>query len=369
MKKRLSTQFFILLSALLIVACSGLTQSAAPAANSSATAAALAQTANALGTREAWAAMASTPATTLQDTATPWVITATSEPTQPQTATPTWTETPTLPPTDTPTPTETASATPLPSNTPPPSETPTLDLQTRIRTANVLVYDEPDSEELARLVPRSSRYLPEMGFSGGKVVNATNALGRFTTLLKNEPWDLVILAVENRGRPELQKLGLLNEIVDHLNSGGALIVEVWNLDDDESTLARYLLDVCGARVENDWYRSEDYVYDQFLLTPRDPYSPVLQGPAALNLPMRPNVFWKQDVGDLIHILYPEKGGRILLGLNTQEEGQHYGLVTSCLNGRMILQTFSSHDYSLYDSVNLWKNMIVYTLTNHFAILP
>jgi hypothetical protein len=36
-----------------------------------------------------------------------------------------------------------------------------------------------------------------------------------------------------------------------------------------------------------------------------------------------------------------------------------------MDGRVILQTFSSHDYPTNDMVALWQNYIVYTLTNHF----
>jgi hypothetical protein len=45
------------------------------------------------------------------------------------------------------------------------------------------------------------------------------------------------------------------------------------------------------------------------------------------------------------------------------------VAASCFNGRVIIQTFSNHDYRKEDVMVLWENYIVYTLTNHFNIAP
>jgi hypothetical protein len=47
----------------------------------------------------------------------------------------------------------------------------------------------------------------------------------------------------------------------------------------------------------------------------------------------------------------------------------YGLIVSCIEGRVIIQTFSDHDYHREDIQALWENYITYVLTNHFAALP
>jgi hypothetical protein len=275
---------------------------------------------------------------------TPVVITATFAPTATVTQTP--------PPTLTPTPAIT--------NTPNPALL-MSQLEARIKAANVLIYDEPDIH--GRLVGRIQSATDGFGFSGGTVINTHDLIGRFDTLLRSRKWDLVILAVESRDRIELGTLGLLDTIPKYLSEGGALIVETWNLDEDQSALARVFLDACGAHVEKDWRRGDEPWVPDFALNAIMPGSPVFNTPNLINLPMWPTYFWTDDIGDLIRIDNPNQSW-ILAGLD-RHTPNNYGLLTSCLNGRMILQTFSSHDYSLYDNARLWQNMIHYTLMNHF----
>jgi hypothetical protein len=39
-----------------------------------------------------------------------------------------------------------------------------------------------------------------------------------------------------------------------------------------------------------------------------------------------------------------------------------------MDGRVIWQSFSTHDYAADDTLALWQNYIVYTLKNRFAYL-
>ena len=285
---------------------------------------------------------------TPQDTQTPLVITATLEPT--------------LPPTET----------PLPSETPTPDITATFNpveltrqIEARIKAANVLIYDEPDGQ--GRLVPRISKAVAAMGFSGGNVVNTSNYLGNFDRLLRTQTWDLVVLSVESRDRIEIGSLGVLDAISNHIARGGALIVETWNLDEDQSALAGLLLNACNAHVEKDWHRAQNYTYADFLIPAFKADSPVFSKPYAIAMPLRPTIFWPGDAGDLLRI-DPSGSSKILAGVLSSDPN-NYGVLTSCLDGRMILQTFSTHDYSLYETVHLWQNMMQYTLTNYFSKTP
>jgi hypothetical protein len=45
------------------------------------------------------------------------------------------------------------------------------------------------------------------------------------------------------------------------------------------------------------------------------------------------------------------------------------LITACIEGRVIIQTFSDHDYHRSDIQALWENYVTYVLTNHFAVVP
>ena len=280
----------------------------------------------------------------LADTPTPLVITATPEPTLPPTAT--------LPPAATPT------------ALPPTPDTVMLtsQFQARMRAANVLVYEQPDED--GRLLPRLGYALDGMGFTGGLVVNAVNSLGTFDQHLRNFTWDLVIISVESRETTQLGKLGLMEPLMNHVTNGGALIVETWNLDEDQSSTAGYLMSLCTARVENDWHRPDSsYNPMLFAIQARDQANPIFNKPNRINLPVGPTVFWEGDAGDLIAV---QPGGKSyivagLAGSNTY----NYGYITSCNRGKFILQTFSSHDYPLFETVHLYQNYMDYVLTNRF----
>jgi len=152
-----------------------------------------------------------------------------------------------------------------------------------------------------------------MGFSGGSVVNTSNYLGNFDRLLRTQTWDLVVLSVESRDRVEIGSLGVLDPISNHIARGGALIVETWNLDEDQSALAGLLLNVCGARVEKDWHRAENYTYADFLIPAIKADSPVFSKPYAIAMPLRPTVFWPGDAGDLLRLDAPGNS-KILAGV-------------------------------------------------------
>lgn len=350
MKMRLSLLSTLLAIALVTASCEALPQApSTPGPDLAATNLALNATLFAYAsqsTAESIAKIAAASAEpTLEITQTPLVITATPEPTSPPTETP------------------------LPSDTPTPDITPTPNageltrqLEARLQAANILIYEEPDNQ--GRLTPRLDKALAGMNFSGGTVINTHNYLGNFDRLLRSQTWDLVILSVENRDREVIGSLGVLDPLSDHINRGGALIVETWNLDEDNSALAGLLLDVCGASVEKEWRRPETFNYAEFLISALQSNSPIFTTPNEITMPLRPNVFWKGDAGDLLR-LDGSGNSKILAGL-VSEDPNNYGLLTSCLEGRLILQTFSTHDYSLYDTTRLWQNMIHSTLLNYFS---
>lgn len=79
-----------------------------------------------------------------------------------------------------------------------------------------------------------------------------------------------------------------------------------------------------------------------------------------------DVMWYGDVGDLIKI-NPGSNG-VLLGGTQPKEYASYGLIANCLDGRMIWQTFSTHDYKTQDMINLWQNYITSALKARYAYL-
>lgn len=352
--KRHSLALFSLFAFVLLMPACIPSQPATPAVDTQSTLQALQNTQIALAFQ--LTTIAGSPPTALpkevpeEPSPTPIVVIATQP--EPPTAEPTATET------EIPLPTETL--TPVPTQTPDAAEL-TRQFEARILSANVLVYDEPDAQ--GRLVPRLGKALEGMRFSGGNIANTNNYLGNFDRLLRNGGWDLVIMAVESRDRTELGNLGVLDGIMNHVNSGGALIVETWNLDEDQSALGQFMLSICNAHVEKDWHHATGHYID-FYIPALSPASPVFNKPNSVTMPLQPSIFWPGDAGDLIRI-NPNGQNRILAGL-LSDDPNNYGLLTSCLDGRVILQTFSTHDYPLYDTVRLWQNMMYYTLSNKFA---
>ena len=80
--------------------------------------------------------------------------------------------------------------------------------------------------------------------------------------------------------------------------------------------------------------------------------------------MLPAIYWNGDVGDLIYKM-PGSTALFATGL-TSKDPTHYGLLTACNQGRLLLQTFSTHDYRLFETTELWANDIHYVLTSHFS---
>jgi len=83
--------------------------------------------------------------------------------------------------------------------------------------------------------------------------------------------------------------------------------------------------------------------------------------------MIPRFYWvDEDVGDLVQVL-PGGHAAILGGLHVRNS-VYYGLITECLDKRMVLQTFSTHNYKKADTISLWENYIFNTLLAHFKYL-
>ncbi len=242
--------------------------------------------------------------------------------------------------------------------------TPTVDMADRIRAANILVYE--DIRGYTTLLPYVHEVINRMGFSGGKIVEVGDAVGDFKEqLLSSTQWDLIIVASEARGSIRGE---FWDYIITHVNDDAGLIIEMWYLDDIANGKIAGILGKCGVKFQKDWsYGSggNPLDYSIYLL---DPSNEVLTNPnTGISLSNPSYFFWNPgDVGDLVKI---GAGGdaKIVAGLYPQEENS-YGVITTCLEGRMVLQTFDTHDYDPYITKALWENYITTTLTNHFKKL-
>ena len=233
------------------------------------------------------------------------------------------------------------------------------DIQAKIKAANILIFE--DIRGYPALLPRVSQAIRSMDFSGGQIVEVGDAVGDFMTQL-NSPtkWDLIIVAAEVRSgvRGEFWDM-----ILKQAQKKVGLAIEVWYVDKDYYDKLNFLLDECGVTLQKNWTRPVNYQpmnYSIYWLQQDSPLFSIYKTVPPL---VTPNIYWTGDAGDLMKI--SGTGDATLLAGTQASEKSSYGVLTSCMQGRMILQTFSTHDYQETKTVALWQNYIIYTLTNHF----
>ncbi len=259
-------------------------------------------------------------------------------------------------PTDTPLPSPTPippTETPLPSTSTataiPPTETqpaPTVDIKAAIQSANIILF-----EDMAY-----SPYIKEALDQGGYTyTNVADRLGTFQKeLLSDTKWDLIIAAAEGRG-------GVAGEFFDYiakqLDNGASVIMEIWILDYVAEGRIQPILEKCGIEFQGNWANPSNrgvYWVDDTL--------PIANEPNKVSLTRFTN-YWDGDVGDLVS-LAPNSSAQILASAD-EPNSSHNGLLTVCYDGRLLLQTFSTHDHPEATMVQAWQNYVYYMLSNRF----
>ncbi len=234
---------------------------------------------------------------------------------------------------------------------------PNLAEERLLNSARILLFEDMSASRQIRLVKEA---LDEAGYF---YLDVGSAKGWFKSqLLSGEKWDLIIASAE----AEREFGGELYEYLDdHLGRGAAVILESWDLDSAPDGRVRPLLARCGVAVQSDWYEPEMRV---FYWT--DPAHPIFNQPNDLASGLRNAApLWRGDVGDLLQIepvIGAPSGDPLILADVNRSWTQDRGLLVSCLGGRMILQTFRSHEYHHNDMVALWQNYIYNALISQFA---
>jgi hypothetical protein len=248
-----------------------------------------------------------------------------------------------IPPTETPLPpTFTPTAVPPTDTQPPPTE----DIQAAIDSANIILFEDMFF----------SRYVKKALDQGGYTyTDVADRLGTFQQeLLSNTKWDLIIAAAEGRG-------GVAGEFFDYINqqleNGASVILEIWILDSVAGGRIQPILDRCGIDYQANWVNpSNRGVYWV------DESNPFATEPNTVS-PTRFGNYWDGDVGDLVY-LTPGSESQILASANEPNPNRD-GLITLCGDGRLLLQTFSTHDHPEDTMVDLWENYIYNMLSIRF----
>lgn len=256
---------------------------------------------------------------------------------------------PTLPPPPL-QPTAEATVAPLPTEIQP---TPTQDVEALIKSAKILVYENTDARGIGMWIQDA---LDGMGLD---YTQTGSYSGHFMENLNSGiPWDLIIVGAEDKNKIS----GEFWDVIDQRLSRDktALIAEVWYLDKEANGPIKKILDGCGVRFQKDWDQADSIYW-------WEPTHPVFNEPNTVLPLLHYNRYWANQAGDRIQI---GSGGNptLLAGLASSKSNLGAVLAT-CYDGRVIIQTFSDHDYKRAEIVPLWQNYIHYTLKNHFEATP
>lgn len=243
------------------------------------------------------------------------------------------------------------AAVPTVTVTTPTLEQPATDMDSLIKNAKILVYEDAGSAYLSEWVKSS------LNLMGLKYTHVGDALGNFMSNLNSgTQWDLIIVAAESRKGVQGEFWDVITPKVTADKT--ALIAEMWYLSNIANGRIQPLTSQCGIAFQS----TRSYVESIYTLEGTNPiFNTPNSGFSLTNYVGN----WKDKGGDYVRVT---GGDATLLAGGFVTEKSRYGLITSCFEGRAIFQTFSTHDYRQDDMQKLWQNYITNTLTNHFKAL-
>ena len=242
-----------------------------------------------------------------------------------------------------------AEVNPTSTNAPLPTATP--DVKERMKSAKILVYE--DTPYIGLWVKNT---LDGMGL---KYTHVGDALGTFMENLNSGiQWDLIIVAAEAHEEVSGEFFDVITRRV--VQDDTALIVEMWYLDLISEGRIKPLTTQCGVELQKS-YNTADSIY--WL----ESNNPVFNEPNSAVPLIHYSPYWGWQAGDYLRLL-PGSDATLLAGMY-QDRYSDYGVVASCFEGRVILQTFCNHDYDQTNIQLLWENYIYNTLESRFAVMP
>ncbi len=231
-----------------------------------------------------------------------------------------------------------------------------FDLERALKSAKILLFEDMSAS-------RHLRYVKEaLDREGYFYLDVGSAKGWFKSMLLSQvEWDLVIAAAEAR-----RDFG--GEFFEYLDSqvekGSSLIVEYWDWDAAPNGKADSLLKRCGVSFQYDWYEPDMRVF--FWL---EPDHPVFNEPNLIPANLgNASALWSGDIGDLFKLDGANSEAILLAGTHPQYPQDH-AILVSCVNGRVVLQGFSSHEYAKENVIALWQNYVFNALKNRFIYKP
>jgi hypothetical protein len=242
-----------------------------------------------------------------------------------------------------------------PTQPPPPTAVPPTAAQSveeLMKSAKILVYENTDERNIGMWIQDA---LNGMGLT---YTQTGSYSGHFMEYLNSgTEWDLIIVGAEDKDKISGEFWDVINTRL--VRDNAALIAEVWYLDREANGPISKILSGCGIRYQKDYQVAESVYWwasDH----------PVFNEPNTVMPLLHYDRYWANQTGDQIRL--GGGGDAVLLaGLAANPSSQEAVLAT-CYDGRVIIQTFSDHDYNQADVIPLWQNYIYNTLKNHFLAI-
>ncbi len=230
---------------------------------------------------------------------------------------------------------------------------PTADVEAQIKNAKVLVYENTDERGIGMWIQDA------LNGMGMKFTQTGSYSGHFMEYLNSGTvYDLIIVGAEDKDTISGEFWDVINTRL--IRDKAAMIAEIWYLDTEANGPISKVLGGCGIRYDRDWEVADSIYW-------WDPTHPVFNEPNTVLPLLHYDRYWASQTGDKIRI--GSGGDATLLAGLSASPSTNGAVLASCYEGRVIIQTFSDHDYHQEDIIPLWQNYIHYTLKNHFAVKP
>jgi len=143
-----------------------------------------------------------------------------------------------------------------------------------------------------------------------------------------------------------------------------VIIEEWDMDGIINGKLSLITGKCGVSFQKDW---DGKVLEDQLIFPIDDSSPILHTPNDGIALTNPTSYWLwTDLGDLMR-LSSGSDAVPLWGLYPNTRNSDLAAV-SCVDGRVIIQTYSTHSYGEDRVIRMWQNYIYNTLKARYDYL-
>jgi hypothetical protein len=237
---------------------------------------------------------------------------------------------------------------------------PTQTFEDWLMSVKILLYDDMYGSGDAKVIQNA---VDGLGL-GRNTTHVNDAMGDLLTNMNSATqWDLIVIGAESRVNISGEYFDALSEQMDR---GTGIVLELWYIDDVAFGRIQPVMQRCGLAFHRDWWRETFSDLNAYLVYLLDPTHPLFSEPNLISMLIPYDVLWYGDVGDLLKIVPGSDG--VLLGGTQQKEHSAYGVIAECMEGRMIWQTFSTHDYKTQDMINLWQNYIMHVLKARYTYL-